>query len=373
MLNHLAKAGTEMHCVELLKAMDRRDFAPYMVLLTANPSDRDDLEGPGCEVSRLGVRSLLRPSSLAKLLRLAAELRRRKIDLLQTFSPDSTYFGLLAAKIAGVPVVVRSLRNTGYWMRRRDRLMQSICSPFIDWNIANSEASARSGRCFGVQPSKLTVIPNGIDVARFQNLEVARLSSDGGQAHVGIVANLRPVKNLDLLIDASASLIGEHPGIRITVAGEGPERGRLENRIQALGLDRQVTLAGSVNDIPSFLEGLDVAVLCSESEGLPTAVIEYMAAARPIVATSVGGVAELIRHEVTGLLVPSGDWKALAAAIDRLLADRELASRIGRAARTEALDKYTSERQMHEYREVWVRLIEAHGRRDTSGTAAGCL
>jgi len=358
MLDQLAAAGTELHCVGLARGLDRLKFFPYMVLLKPDPSSLDDPDGFPCDVTKLGIGSLLGLSSLRSLMRLAAELRRRKIDLVQTFSPDSTYFGLLAAKMAGVPVVVRALRNTGYWMRPRDRRLQSICSKFIDWNIANSEAAARSAERIGVGPSKVSVILSGIDTSLFADVDPVLGSSIGGEAHVGIVANLRPVKNLEVFIAASARLTETHRKVRFIIAGEGPDRAHLEKRIRNLGLAETVELRGRVDDIPSFLETLDVAVLCSSSESLPTVVIEYMAAGRPIVATNVGGVSELIRDEATGLLVPSDNPEALAAAIDRLLADREMASRLGRAARQEAERSYTHERQQRQHCELWARLVD---------------
>ena len=128
----------------------------------------------------------------------------------------------------------------------------------------------------------------------------------------------------------AGKLAAEHPGAASEIAGEGESRESLQALIESLGLDGRVVLRGSVADVPAFLRSLNVAVLCSLSEGSPNAIMEYMAAGLPTVATDVGGIAELIEQDVTGLVVPSNDHQRLAAAIDRLLGDPAFAARLGR-------------------------------------------
>src|SRR5207302_5751638 len=127
-----------------------------------------------------------------------------------------------------------------------------------------------------------------------------------------------------------------HPDLIFRVAGEGEERSALEHGAARRGLGERFVLAGGVKDVPGFLAGLDVAVLCSRAEGMPNAVLEYMAAGRPVVAAAVGANPDLLAGGDCGLLVPPGDAGALAGAIDRLLTDRGLARRLGAAARRRA-------------------------------------
>ncbi|HEV3023019.1 MAG TPA: glycosyltransferase, partial [Pirellulales bacterium] len=183
-------------------------------------------------------------------------------------------------------------------------------------------------------------------------------SSNGHVAQrVGIVANLRPIKNIELFVRAAGRLAAAHPNAYFEIGGEGESRGLLQALIDNLGLGGRVTLRGSVSDVPTFLRGLDVAVLCSLSEGSPNAIMEYMAAGLPTVATDVGGNAELVEHEVTGLVVPSNNEEQLAGAIDRLLRDPALAAQYGNTARERAFASYGVEDQARRYEDFYCRIF----------------
>jgi L-malate glycosyltransferase len=167
---------------------------------------------------------------------------------------------------------------------------------------------------------------------------------------------LRPVKGLDLLLDAAARLTDDYPDLVCQIAGEGEMRGALEASARQRGLADRFRLLGSVADVPAFLAGLDIAVLPSRSEGMSNALLEYMAAGRAIVATSVGAAAELIDDGVHGLLVPPNDAGKLAEAIDRLLKNPGLAHRIGKAARRRVRERYSREAMVERFTDFYERL-----------------
>jgi glycosyltransferase involved in cell wall biosynthesis len=174
---------------------------------------------------------------------------------------------------------------------------------------------------------------------------------------VGVVANLRSVKGLDVFVRAAAEVSARHPRATFHVAGEGDQRPALERLAAELGLGGRFFLPGSVKDVPAFLAGLDVAVLCSRSEGMSNAVLEYMAAGKAVVATTVGANPRLIEDGVHGLLVPPGDGKQLAAAISRLLADGKLAARLGAAARTRVQERYSREAMVRRFEDFFEELV----------------
>lgn len=149
------------------------------------------------------------------------------------------------------------------------------------------------------------------------------------------------------------------PRCSLHLAGEGSERPRLEELSRQVGLADALYLPGAQRDVPAFLGNLDVAVLASRAEGMSNAVLEYMAAARPCVATAVGATPELIRHEQDGLLVPAEDAAALAAAIGRLLHDRGLARRLAVSARTRAAERYSRSAMVRRFEDFYTRLV--HG------------
>jgi glycosyltransferase involved in cell wall biosynthesis len=178
----------------------------------------------------------------------------------------------------------------------------------------------------------------------------AELGLDTGPL-VGAVGALRPQKGYDVLIEAALLLRRTHPRLRLLIAGEGPDRPRLEELIARLAASETVTLLGRRMDVPDVLAALDLAVSASNYEGSPLAVMEYMEAGLPIVATRVGGVPDLIDDGVHGLLVEPGDPAALARAVEELLAD---------PARGAALGERARERRRREFDlDVMVASVEA--------------
>ncbi len=217
--------------------------------------------------------------------------------------------------------------------------------PFIDRNLIGRLADAfiavsGEGRrqmleLERIPEDKVVLMPNG--VPEREPGDGARIRAESGIGAdamvIGSVGHLRAEKAYEVLIEA-VSLLGErHPGVQALIAGEGPERGMLEEQRRRLGLDGSVHLLGARDDVPDVLAALDVAVCCSDFEGGPLSVMEYMAAGLPVVASDVGGLPELVRAGETGLLVPPRDPRALADALAGLLDDRAERRRLGDAGR----------------------------------------
>jgi glycosyltransferase involved in cell wall biosynthesis len=350
LIDELTTAGTETQILALIRHLDRSRVRPHLCLLRGEGERSRALEPADCPVLRLGVRRLARPATFLPLLRLARFLRRERIDVLQVYFPESTYFGTLAGWLAGVPHLVRTRNNLGYWMTPLHRRLGRLCNRFARLTVANSEACRRAVVADeGLAPGRVVVLENGVDLERFP--PPPDPGAADGARRVGVVANLRPVKGLDVFLRAAA-LVGEcHPDVTFAVAGEGELRPDLERLAAGLGLKDRVTLPGAVADVPGFLAGLRVAVLPSHSEGMSNALLEYMAAGKAVVATAVGGNTGLIEDGVHGLLVPADDPVRLAEAVGRLLSDRDLAARLGQAARRRAEQQYS--------RAVMVRRFEA--------------
>jgi L-malate glycosyltransferase len=356
MIERLFPAGVELQLLLLLKSLDRSRISPFLCLLDGVGAESRALEPRDCPVVRLGVRRVLHPANIVPACRFIRFSRSNKIDLLHALLPDSLYFGAPLAKLAGVPCVAGFRVGVDEWETTRYRRLASRIYRLVDATVANCEACRRAVVAdHGVRPESVTIIPNGVELSRFAALDQKQPSRNGKPAQrVGIVANLRPIKNIELFIRAASLLASSHPHVHFEIAGEGELRGRLESLIDRLGLGGRVMLRGTVADVPAFLHGLDVAVLCSLCEGAPNAIMEYMAAGLPTVATEVGGNAELVEHEVTGLVVPSNDAQRLAAAIDRLLCDRAFAARLGEAAKKRAFAEYSVEAQTRRYEEFYL-------------------
>ncbi len=362
-IDDLAAAGTETQLLALVGRLDRNRVRPHLCLLRGGGSVSRALEPNDCPVLRLGVGALLRPYAALQAIRFVRFLRRERIDVVQTYFADSGYFGVPAAWLAGVPHRLRSRNNLGHWLtplhRRLGRLLKAAATGTVV-NCAAARAALLADE--GPPPETVTVLENGVDHSRF--LAVPPLPPDAPAARrVGAVANLRPVKGLDVFLEAAAWLAREHPDLTFSVAGEGDMRGPLEASARERGLADRFQLPGAVADVPGFLGSLDIAVLPSLSEGMSNALLEYMAAGRPIVATAVGAAPELIEDGVHGLLVPPGDAGRLAAAINRLLWQPRLARRLGEAALRRAHERYGREAMVGRFTAFYEGLATAKRRR----------
>jgi glycosyltransferase involved in cell wall biosynthesis len=392
MIDELTNAGTETQLVALIQHIDRRRIEPYLCLLRGEDPRSRALEPASCPILRLDLRSLRHPSTPAKLWRLVRFLRRRQIDVFQVYFPESTYLGIPAARLAGVPHIVRTRNNQGYWMTSFHRWMGRFYQRFTDATVANCEACRQAAIAEeGAPPESVLVLENGVDLDRFplgqtdvgcvQRTQGAlhapyfgRLSEaqapNGTMPHarrVGVVANLRPVKDLEVLVRAAGEVASLVPNVSFDIAGEGELRPVLERLASELGLQGRFHLPGTVSDIPAFLHSLDVAVLCSRSEGMSNALLEYMAAGKAIVATAVGGNVQLIEDGVHGLLVSPGNVAELAAAIRRLLHDSSLAARLGSAARRRIEQHYSRAAMERRFEEFYFDLMFSR----SSETSAG--
>jgi glycosyltransferase involved in cell wall biosynthesis len=361
MIDQLSRAGTETQLIALIRNLDRTRVRPFLCLLNGEDPLSRSLEPPDCPAVRLGVRSLHHPMTLVKAFRLARFLRRHRIDVLQVYFPDSTYLGVPVARLAGVRRIVRTRNNLGYWMTPFHRWLGRFCNHWTDVVVANCEACRDAVIADeGASPRRVLVLENGVDLARFARSVRRPCPGTAGGPRIGVVANLRPVKDLGLFLRAAAQVGSRHGGATFHIAGEGDQRTELERQADELGLGNRLFLPGSVKDIPAFLGSLDVAVLCSRSEGMSNALLEYMAAGRPIVATAVGANGQLIEHGVHGLLVPPGDPGRLARAIRRLLEDRELAARLGAAARRRVQEEYSRETMIRRFEAFYEALADDH-------------
>ena len=206
----------------------------------------------------------------------------------------------------------------------------------------------------------VTVVPYGIDLARFQ--PAARNGRRGEGIVIGSVARLSPEKGLDVLLRAAALLIRKTPGLRVVLAGEGPSRGSLTKLAAKLGISERVEFRGEVahEQVPSLLAELDVFVLPSRAEGFGVAALEAQAVEVPVVASRVDGIPDVVDEGRGGLLVPPGDEQALAAAIGRLIADAGLRAEMGRAGRAFVQERYRWQENTAQMEHLYRYLLEAH-------------
>lgn len=353
LIDFLGTGGTESQLLALLRHLDRTRVQPYLCLLDGDSARSRSFEPDDCPVLRLGVRSLHRPHTLRQAARFVRFLRRERIDVLQLYFADSTYFGAVAGRLAGVRRVVGTRFNLGHWMAPWQRWLGRACQRLLDATVANSEACRRAVIADEwAAPGRVTVIENGVELPG-EFPEVGRLP----RRRAGLLANLRPVKDPETFVRAARLVANAHPDARFLLGGAGELWPALERAVDGLGLRANVSLLGPVADVPGFLADIDVGVLCSRSEGSPNAVLEYMAAGRAVVATAVGGTAQLVRHGVNGLLVPPGDPAALAAAVRELFERPGRAAELAAAARQYARARHDPRRRARRFEDLYARLL----------------
>jgi len=257
-------------------------------------------------------------------------IKENSIKIVHVHSPHAHALGLLAGKSAGNCKVVLS-RRVDFPIRKN--ILSRLKYFNIDRIIAISEGVKRALMADGLAEEKIDVIYSGADIVRFQNVKgdylISELGLDKNSWRVGNVAALAWHKDHKTLIEAARIVVNEFPKATFLITGEGPLRREIEILIKKLSLDENVKLLGFRQDIPEILSLLDLFVLSSSWEGLGTSLLDALASRLPVVATNVGGIPEIIKHGLNGILVAPEDPDALAQAIIHLLKNRDKARQMG--------------------------------------------
>lgn len=356
--------GAERHLVEMWRRLDRGRFDVRIAVLKREGAFTPLVEAVGLPVHDLRVgRRIYDPSGVAGLWRLVSLVRAFRPDVIHGYLFGPNLFAALAGRLCRVPVVCVAKRNVDAFESPRQVAVQRLAHRLATHVTAVSREVAASSVALGVPAGRVTVIENGVDVARFDGT-TRREPLPGlegvppGVPLVGSVGCLAPRKDYGTLLEALARLAGTHE-FRCVIAGDGPERAALEARAAGLGVAGRVTFLGERPDVDRLLPAFDVFVLSSREEGIPNALLEAMAAARPCVATRVGGNAEVLEHGRTGWLVPARDPAALAAALGEALADPGGAARRGAAARRAMIEERSIDAMVRRHEAFYLRALGA--------------
>jgi glycosyltransferase involved in cell wall biosynthesis len=296
---------------------------------------------------------------------LVAFLRSQRTQVLHAHMFGSNIWGTIIGRACRVPVVVTHEHTWSFEGEPVRRFLdRELIARFSDVFIAVSREDQRKM----IEVERISVrhtrfVPNGIDPEPPSAGRDTRADL-GIPADVPVVCSvgaLRAQKAHEVLIEAAAALRREHPGLRVLIAGEGPQHRELQALLDRRGMSDTVMLLGRRMDVPDLLQIADVAVCSSSFEGSPLAVMEYMEAERPIVATAVGGVPDLIDDGVHGLLVQPGDPGVLAGAISELLRDPERGRTMGRHARERRRLEFDLDVMVAKVEALYEELLDARG------------
>jgi glycosyltransferase involved in cell wall biosynthesis len=360
MMESLRTGGSERQFALMAGAFRREPFELHLGCIQRSGKFLEDL-GEIQEYPLGG--SFLTPRAMRSFSTLVRFLRQTRIEVAQSFDFYTNIMLMPAARLAGVPVLIASHRQLGDLLSPIKRRTQNVVFRLADCVVCNSLAAADQLTRAGVPSAKVTVISNGLPPGAFRPA-VPALPPEPGVTRIGMIARMNDrAKNHTLFLRAAARAASRFPLAEFVLVGDGPFRNEWEELARQLGIGTQTRFWGERHDITSVLAALDVIVSPSRSESLSNSILEAMAAARPVIATRVGGNPELVHDRETGLLVAPENDGALAAAIETVLACPDLAQEWGENARRIAQANFTLDRARERFEQLYVDLRTKKGLR----------
>jgi glycosyltransferase involved in cell wall biosynthesis len=318
-----------------------------------------------CETLVLPMGSLWTLNGLRQLVRLRRYIRRNRIGMMHTFMVKSNILGIVAAFWSCCRVVVSSRRNLGYWLTPSYLRIYRILNRVTTRLLANSERVKRYVvEAEHIDPARVDVLYNGVDMTRYapgsgDPSVPAALGIPDDAPVVGIVANLRPVKDHDLFLRAAQLVAEVVPRAAFLLAGSGPLREQLGRQAEELGIADRVFFTNGGGDISDHLARMSVGCLSSKSEGFSNAVLEYMAAGLPVVATDAGGNAEAVEHGTNGFIITERNADAFARPIIELLQDDAKRAEMGRASLERCRTMFEMTLSVRKHEDYYQQLFRA--------------
>jgi len=374
LITRLDKGGSAEDTLLAVKGLDKTKFE---VTLMSGP-----VEDPGQdrekEIEESGIRhifisELVRDVSLFKdlkaFLKIYRVLRKEKFDIVHSHTSKAGFLGRLAAKLSGVPISIYTPHGHvffGYFSPLKTKifiLLEKLASPLTDKITALTNGEKEDYLSHKIAGERrLVVICSGVDLNKFKELpsdEKLKIKKELGIPEssllVGTVGRLVPVKGPEFLIEASKIILTKYPDSYFIFAGDGPLRQSLEMKARRMGVRENIIFLGWRDDVPRIISILDVFVLPSLNEGMGRVLVEAMALRKPIVASRVGGIPDLVAHGKNGFLVPPQDPRELAKFIQLLLEDREKREEMGSAGQ-KIISNFSKERMIEDTERLYEEL-----------------
>ncbi len=364
LVNSLGPGGTERQSAEMAKALHQdMVFSPHVASFDPQGMRADELRAAGIPILSLPLNSLLNKSAVDSYCLLKAYVRKHNIKLFHAFDAPSTVFGVPAARMIGVPVVLssqRSYRRLTFrkhlpLLRLADKLGQGIvvnCHAIEDHLIAE----------YSIPRTRIRVCHNGIDTARFTADNRTRPESlRDASLVIGTLSQLRPEKDIGCLLRAFAILRPDYPGLRLAIVGSGPEKPGLQRLAHDLNISPACIWEESTNDVSRWFHAIDIFVLASVSEALSNALMEAMTCGCCAVASNVGGNPELVHPDETGLLFEKQDAPGLAAQLRLLVENPQLRERLAQAGTALIRRDFSLAAASRTFHEIYTGFLQARG------------
>jgi glycosyltransferase involved in cell wall biosynthesis len=377
MVNDLRIGGAERQLSELARGLDRERFDVLVATLYPDGPLEPELKAAGVRLVSLNKGGKL---DLRPVWRMAKLLRREKVDVLQPSLTPASFFGLTAALPARTPLTIVTERcglrvNPGAGSNVF-RFLEDRLTRFAGAAVPNSQAGASYLAGRGIDERKIRVIYNGVSDDRVTATEAemaearAKFGIPGGAKVVGIVASLQEAKDHRTFLRAAATVKQQHTGTHFVIVGDGELRAELEGLAKELGIGGSVTFTGNQARIAPIVALFDVSVLSSyDHEGCSNAILEAMGLGKPVVATNVGGNAELVTDGENGYVAPAQSPEPLAARVSELLTNPEQARAMGERGRERFRRDFTLPTMVKQYEDLYTELWERRSLRRAAQVA----
>ncbi|MEA1884582.1 MAG: glycosyltransferase family 4 protein [Thermotogota bacterium] len=357
--------GSEKSLFLLVNHINRNKFSPFV--LTVSGSLQRELKKNNIPYSIYNSQTLTKKEIIkfiSLVFRLVSFIKKEKFNLIHTNDIHSAQYSVLAARLAGVPSVLH-IRNTDLagWLGWKNKLIFKIASKII----AISRKVKESLLEIGVAADKIQVIPNAVDLDEF-NLDISgkpyrdEIGVADGEFLIGVVGRITPHKGQDIFIQAIPDILNFFPNAKFTIIGEDTTSNgdfiiQLQQLAAELKLETKVYFSAFKANVPQIMKALDVLVVPSLSEPFGRVVIEAMAAKTPVVASRVGGIPDIIKDGVNGILVPLKNPKAISEAVIRLLSDKDLYYNICQNGRKTVEELFSIPKHVEKVEKLYQSLV----------------
>jgi glycosyltransferase involved in cell wall biosynthesis len=360
-ISGIDRGGAEKHLRFLLNNIDRKRFLPSLVYLKGKGEMEDDFRSLGVEVANIGLKSNL---DIPGFLRLKRLIRRGKFDIVHTHLFHADVYGVLAAHIAGVPVIISSKHNDDrFWVRRIYfpivRLISRLCTKTIAISDSVRDYFINAGLC---QPSRIRTIRYGFELKKktvsHKDTLHRKLGFKKQDFILGTIGRLTAQKGTEYLIKAFRNIVDLHPHCRLVIVGRGELEVGLKNLSVSLGLEKRVFFAGFHEDIGPWMDLFDVFIFPSLWEGFGMVLLEAMEYHKPVIASSVSAIPEIVVHQKTGLLVKPQDPVALGKACVRMIEYGKFRKSAGEAGFLRLRKEFGVQRMMDEIQDLYEECLD---------------
>ncbi len=361
-----AYGGTEKHLLQIIQNIDRSKFECYLLAFESAPEILNEFESFGCKVLPYALKRFYNREALRLALNLYKFLKNKQIGVVQTFHFGADFFGFIVAIVANVPLIISSRRDLGTYRTGRYRIADIFINRFTPNFLSVCDNVTNSMVQQGVKREKINRIYNGLDYTNWDKgnslnngLLRKKLNISQSSFVVGNVSHFRPEKGHYVFFEAMKRLKYRIPNLKVIALGRSFDFNMdIINKDEIL---REIVIIDCVRDVKAYLSIIDVACLTPIcNEGFSNAIMEEMAAGKPVVATDIGGNAEAVLDGETGYIIPANDVDALEEAILKLYNNPDLRKRMGRKGRKRVEDHFTLERMIQNIENYYIRHLQVN-------------